>query len=276
MKKHKKTVMLSVLVFITVSILVLSGCSASEAPAQTDADRETLYQVSLLQGLMLGDYEGSVSVAELKAMGDTGIGTFNALNGELIMTDGIVYRAAENGEIEVVPDDETIPFANVTFFDNDTEQELTDVSDFDALRGVLNKAVEQFGENRFYMIRIDGTFKEMHVRSEKKQSVPYQPLAKVLETDQTFFDYENIDGTVVGLYCPAFMDRLNAAGWHLHFVSADKKKGGHVLELSVGTATLSWDHTPGFSMLLPDNASFAAFDLTADQSEDIKKVETGE
>ena len=82
-----------------------------EPAADTQANRETIYQVSLLQGLTLGDYNGSVSVADLKANGDTGIGTFDGLNGELIMSDGVVYRGLSDGSVEVVADDETIPFA---------------------------------------------------------------------------------------------------------------------------------------------------------------------
>lgn len=64
--------------------------------------------------------------------------------------------------------------------------------------------MSELGENKFYFIRIDGTFNEMNVRSEYAQEKPYKPLAEVLETDQTFFDYENIEGTVVGLYCPPY------------------------------------------------------------------------
>ena len=76
-------------------------------------NNEVINQVSLLQGLTFGDYTGSVTVAELKKMGDIGIGTFDKLNGELIMLDGVVYRAAGDGSVEVVNDEETIPFADL-------------------------------------------------------------------------------------------------------------------------------------------------------------------
>jgi D-alanyl-D-alanine dipeptidase len=69
------------------------------------------------------------------------------------------------------------------------------------------------------------------------------------------------------------MSDLNATGWHLHFVSSDKTKGGHVLGLNVDEAELGMDITEGFEMALPDNEMFADFDLTIDQSEDIEKVE---
>ena len=239
-------------------------------------NNEVINQVSLLQGLTFGDYTGSVTVAELKKMGDIGIGTFDKLNGELIMLDGVVYRAAGDGSVEVVNDEETIPFADVTYFDNDEEQKADAVESIDALKELLNKKVEELGENRFYMVRIDGVFPEMHVRSELAQEKPYQPLAKVLETDQTFYDFEDVKGTVVGLYCPAYMNMLNAVGWHFHFISDDRQAGGHVVDLRGDKATIRWDYTQEFSMKLPDSEAFKDYDLTVDQSEDIKKVETGD
>ena len=98
-------------------------------------------------------------------------------------------------------------------------------------------------------------------------------LAKVLERDQTFFDYENIEGTVVGLYCPPYMSYLNAVGWHMHFISKDKSCGGHVLGLSIADAILTWEDINSFELKLPQNESFDSFDLTVDQSKEIEKIE---
>ena len=258
-----------------------SGMSA-EANAASDvigkedaANRETLFQVSLLQGLTFGDYYGSITAEELKQKGDIGLGTFDALDGEMIVLDGVIYKAKSDGTVEVVSDDETIPFSNVTFFDADETIGLENVADIDTLKSLLDEAVAENGGNRFCVIRIDGTFSEMNVRSEYEQTEPYKPLATVLETDQTFFDYSDIEGTVVGLYCPPYMDRLNATGWHLHFVSKDKTVGGHVLGLSVDSAELQLDYTDGFEMQLPSDDMFMGFDLTVDQSENIQRVETG-
>lgn len=266
----KKAICISLIVLL---VTMFAGCENSDNDA-ANQDRDVLYQVSLLQGLTFGDYHGSITVEELKKHGDTGIGTFNKLNGELIMVDGEVYRAAGDGSIEVVSDDETIPFSNVTFMDADETKELKGVSDYDSLCKELNKLVEQRGKNRFYVIRIDGTFAKANVRSVNAQKEPYEPLVDVLEHDQTFFNYENLEGTIVGIYCPPYMSDLNAVGWHLHFISDDRDKGGHVLGLQITDAVLTWDDTPGFKMQVPQNEMFDEFDLTIDQAEDIKKVET--
>jgi acetolactate decarboxylase len=239
-----------------------------------DADRETIFQVSLLQGLTLGDYYGSVTVKELKQHGDIGIGTFEGVNGELIMVDGVVYRALSDGSVETATDDETIPFSNVTFFDADEKQDISGVSNIAELKGILDEKVEKLGKNRFYMVRIDGSFNNVHARSELKQQEPYKPLAEALKTDQREFKWDKTDGTVVALYCPEYMNDLNAVGWHMHFISADKTKGGHLLDIDIDTAELKTDCTLGFNMLLPNTKMFPGLDLTVDQSDDIKKVET--
>ena len=271
-KIRRLDILLALLVFLTVC----SFAGIVSASDGSSAQREVINQVSLLQGLTFGDYNGSVPVGQLKELGDTGIGTFDALNGELIRLKGIVYRAAHDGTIEAVADDETVPFSNVTFFDTDEVVKLNGIDGINVLKSELDRKVSELGVNRFYMIMAEGTFSTIQVRSEFPQTKPYQPLAKVLETDQTFFDYENIKGTVVGLYCPEYMSDLNAVGWHFHFISDDRMAGGHVLNLSAGELNVSIDRTDSFSMVLPDNEMFNSFDLTIDQSEDIKKVETGE
>ena len=247
--------------------------SKSNKRESADQRRDVLYQVSLLQSMSNGDYRGSVTVKELKRHGDVGIGTFDGLNGELIMLDGEVYRAAGDGNVEVVSEDETSPFSVVTYMDADVSEKLEEIPDYDSLEKKLELLIREKGKNRFYMIRIDGMFRQMNVRSVPKQAEPYKRLVEVLEQQQTFFDYENIEGTVVGIYCPPYMSYLNAVGWHMHFISKDKTNGGHVLGVSISDAVLTWDDTDSFELRLPQNEEFDRFDLTVDQSKDIEKVE---
>lgn len=276
-KKYRKNNRAFPLLLALSLLLIVCGSISSENTSDSSSDgRDVINQVSLLQGLTFGDYNGSVPVSQLKELGDIGIGTFDKLNGELIMLDGKVYRAAYDGSIEIVAEEETVPFANVTFFDADEVVKISGIDSVNTLKAELDSMVSKTGDNRFYMIKAEGTFTEMQVRSELPQSKPYKPLAEVLETDQTFFNYENIQGTVVGLYCPAYMNDLNAVGWHFHFISEDRQAGGHVLNLSTEEIEVSADRSDYFAMVLPDNEMFNNFDLTIDQSEDIKKVETGE
>ncbi len=238
-------------------------------------DRECVYQVALLQSLAQGHFDGMVTVGELKKHGDTGIGTFDGLNGEMIVLDGVVYRAAGDGSIEIPPDSETIPFSNVTFFEPDITLTLEDVADMAQLRERLNAAVNENGSNLFYVVRITGTFSFIKVRSEDKQEKPYGNLDVVLAADQYEYDYENIAGTMVGLYCPSFMGGLNSVGWHFHFITEDLTRGGHVLQVSIGSAEASLDTTPGFALALPEtDADFHSMDLSIDMDEAINRAET--
>ncbi len=236
------------------------------------ADRETINQIALLQSLTLGHFDGSISAKNLKKLGDTGIGTFDGLDGEMIFLDGVIYRANQNCKINVVDDAITIPFSNVTFFEKDFSLKLENVSRKTALESKLSALVKEHGENNFYMIKLTGTFDEILVRSEKGSKKPYPTLVKALET-QKEISQKNIRGTIVGLYCPAFMSSLNTVGWHFHFVSADKTFGGHVLEMKIKSGEAEFDKTDKFSMILPKDADFQKLDLGKDLSADIKKAE---
>ena len=244
-----------------------------EEPEKFDIDRECLYQVSLLQDLTQGDYYGSITVGALKERGNIGLGTFNKLNGELIMLDGKVFRADGDGKVEEVSDDETVPFASITFFDEDDKSEITDVENLNDVIEKLDENYTKEAGNYFQVIKITGTFEKMNVRSELAQEEPYKPLAEVMETDQRFFDYENISGTVVGVYCPVYMDKLNSSGWHFHFISEDESKGGHVVDFKLKNGEVLWDKTMGLDIDLPEVDSFEKYDFSTDQSEDVKKVE---
>lgn len=243
--------------------------TATAAPAQ---DKETVYQVALLQSLAMGYFDGSISVKDLKTHGDTGIGTFEGLNGEMIVLDGVVYRANQACKINVMGDKETVPFSNVTFFEKDFSVKLADVPSKAALEKNLNELVGKNGRNSFYMVKIPADFNEILVRSESGQEEPYPTLVEALKT-QNEISPQNISGTIVGLYCPDFMSSLNSTGWHFHFISSDKKIGGHVLELDLKRGEAQFDKTDKFSMGLPTKKNFSALNFNTDLKEDIRKAE---
>ena len=278
--KHKKSTVRQKTAILLTSAMLLSLSACSGQPAQQaetvtpSQDRETVYQVALLQSLTQGYYDGIIPVSELKKHGDIGIGTFEGVNGEMIVLEGTVYQALGDGIVQVAADNETVPFSNVTFFDKDIAVDMSGIDNMSAFKSELDKAVNDNGKNMFYVVKVNGTFDKMLVRSELKQEKPYKSLDKALETDQREFTYENISGTVVGLYCPDYMSGLNAAGWHFHFISDDRTKGGHMLELSFKEAKAELDITPSFDMKLSDNADFQSMELAKNVDEAIKKVET--
>ncbi len=250
---------------------LLFNTAAVDAAAPKN-DRETIYQVALLQSLTMGYFDGSITVKDLKTFGDTGIGTFDGLDGEMIVLDGVVYRANQQCKINVVADKVTVPFSNVTFFDKDFSVNLSNVDDKAALEKILDAQVDKHGRNSFYMVKISGDFNSIHVRSESGASKPYPTLVEALKT-QNEVTRENIRGTIVGLYCPEFMSSLNTPGWHFHFVSDDKKFGGHVLGANINHAEAQFDKTETFRMNLPKMNNFNDLNFNKDLSEEIRIAE---
>ncbi len=247
----------------------------STANAAEPVERETNNQVALLQSLTLGHFDGSITVEELKTLGDIGLGTFDGLDGEMIVLDGVVYRAGADLKINVVEDKVTVPFANVTFFEKDFSVKLKNISNKDLLEEKLNSLVDKYGANSFYFVKIDGMFSEILIRSEKAQEKPYKTLVQALEVDQKEKTLYNTYGTIVGLYCPPYMSGLNTPGWHFHFISVDKTLGGHVLQLKIKSGEVQFDKTDNFAMRLPKKKSFQKLDLAQDLSADIQVSEQG-
>ncbi len=252
---------------------VLAGMMMCCTGYAASADRECLSQVNLLQSLAQGYLGGSFTVKDLRALGDTGIGTFKGVNGEMIVLDGTVYQALGSGKVVVADDAEIVPFSNVTFFEKDISLNLSDVADKAALENILTQTVRENGENSFYMVKLHACFSHILFRSEYGSSEPFPTLVEALKGKQTEFIEKDITGTIVGLYCPPYMGGLNSTGWHFHFLSDDKKKGGHVLEVSVKDGEAQLDKTNKFSMILQDDAVFQKMNLARDMSEDIRSAE---
>ena len=231
-----------------------------------------LYQVSLLQALALGEYDGFITICELKNKGNIGIGTFDGLDGEMIMLDGVVYKASADGSVTVMEDDAKTPFANVTFASDDLSKNVT-ARTMKELSDELDRTVASEGINYVHFVRLNGIFDSIRVRSVPKQKRPYRKLVDALSSEQVEWTLKDVRGTVVGLFCPSYMSAVNNHGWHLHFISDDRKKGGHVLDLSVTEGECVFTKVDSLKIVLPDNGSFHSLDLSRDQERDIKKIE---
>lgn len=235
--------------------------------------KHTLYQAALLQSLVLGHYEGFIPVKDLMGHGDYGIGTFDSLDGELVMVDGQVYQVNGKGEVKKPEGTVKVPFADVFFFEPDRTLPLEHIGSLAKLRGEADDFINRWGKNYFYGIRIHGTFEKMYTRSEKAQQKPYRRLDEAMKTDQVEFHFEHTTGTLIGLYCPAFMASLNMPGWHFHYLSDDRSRGGHVMDLSLEKGTAEFCLLSDFSLALPKSSSFGKIDFTTDLAGAVKTVE---
>lgn len=201
-----------------------------------------LYQVSTVNAMLAGNFDGARTFAELKKQGDFGIGIIHALDGEMIALDGRFYQLNVDGEAKPVPDQMKTPFAVVTFFDAD---ESLSVEDGPFSFSSLQKSIDALRTNKriFYAIRIDGEFEFVRTRSFMAQEKPYPKLLKVLRGKQPFQRFENVKGTIVGFWFPKYMGGIRVFGYHFHFITEDRTRGGHVLDFKLVKGKIEIDRT---------------------------------
>ena len=244
----------------------LAGITVTANPA--DKSRDILYQVSTINALQAGYFKGFVTCGELMKHGDVGLGTFNALEGEMIVLDRTVYQARVDGTVQAVAPTTRTPFANVTFFDPDKTFALRD-STLDQLQKELDRHI--IHRNLFYAIRIEGIFSAVKVRSVPRQSQPYPKLVEAVKK-QVIFNLQDIQGTIIGFWCPEFVPTLNVPGFHFHFLSADRQRGGHVLDCRLIEGQVCLDLTPVFTLQLPEKG-FGRLELSGSHTRELKAVE---
>ena len=233
-------------------------------------DRDTLTQYSTINALLDKVYEGEMTIEEVKQHGNFGLGTFNSLNGEMVIYNRHVYRISADGVAREPGDDEKIPFTLVTYFETDLKEYISAGISLDSLEKKLDSIIPT--KNIFYAIKISGEFERVKTRSVPKQNKPYKSLAEITKTQPTF-EFKNVKGTVIGFRCPQYFEGINVPGYHFHFLTENRKAGGHILELITGKDTLDLDKTSNYSLLLPENEEFYNLDLTPDKGEILEQVE---
>lgn len=244
---------------------MMAGCAAPS--------RNALYQTSTIDALLAGVYDGDLALRDLRRQGDFGIGTYDNLDGEMVLLDGEFHQVKADGRVYSPDLRGETPFAAVCAFRPEKVFSLPQDADMAAIAAVIDR--EAPNPNRFCAIRIDGYFKAMRTRSVPAQQRPFPPLKDIAAT-QPVFDMANIEGTVVGFRCPPFAAGVNVPGYHLHFLSKDRSRGGHVLAFELVTGTAQVDDLGRFILQLPATGDFAAVDLAKNRQQDLKGVEKEE
>jgi len=268
MSMSTRTVVIVVLVALVAGLGL--GYTASYVSTSISA-QQGITQVSTIDALLAGAYDGVVPCGELKHYGDTGLGTLDALDGEMVMVDGVVYQVRTDGRAYVVNDTTTTPFAVVTFFEPDTSETISGMN-YTQLKEHVDGQIPT--DNIFYAIKLEGSFDYVKTRSVPRQQKPYPPLVDVIE-NQTTFELENVSGTVVGFRCPSYMKQINVPEYHLHFLTENRTAGGHVLEMRIKECRLSIDYIYDLHMLLPHRGVFYSTDLSTSREGELSAVERG-
>lgn len=242
-------------------------------PKQAKSPRvqdDALVQFSLISALAAGDYADGAPLRNVLAAGDFGVGTFDNLDGELILLDGQMFQALADGTTRPANRDGNTPFAAVTFFHEDGRLEKLSAATLADLEAELNDKLPR--RNVPYAVRVDGRFPQLTLRSVPAQQRPFQPLVEVVK-HQTTQQLHDLRGTLIGLRCPAWVGTLNVAGYHWHFLSDDRQIGGHVLACELRDGLVRYDECDSLVIHLGNSREFDAFQVDQVDDQDIHRIE---
>lgn len=242
------------------------------APAAASPDAARITQVSLINALMVGRYDGVITLGELLQSGNFGLGTCDHLDGEMVILDNEAFKIQSTGEVIKLPPTETTPWAMITPFEGQARQELGPMSSLEELDARLDGLLAD--PDIFFAIRLDAEFDALTVRSVARQNPPYRPLDEVAKS-QKVWNYERVRGTLVGIRSPKWSTGLAVPGYHWHFISDDRKRGGHVLDCKFAAGKLAYDRCETWTIRLDPKLTMDGHDLSQDRSKALKEVESG-
>ena len=234
-----------------------------------EIDRHRAYQISTSAALVQGAYDGAVSSETLLAHGDFGLGTFEHLDGEMVVLDGDIYQVRGDGSVQRRQDNFCIPFAVVSRFQPDESFDVGAVDGLEALAQACDPHRES--DNLFYALRADGFFARMHTRAVKPAGAG-TALAAAAQT-QPEFHFTDIEGTLVCLWSPRYSSSFSIPGYHFHFLSKDRTRGGHVLNCTARALHIGIQTLYDYEVQLPESGTFLHENLAIDTTEVLEKAE---
>ena len=232
--------LITVFCVVIIYLVLLSGLEMNVA-----GPSESVFQVAAFEPFAQGDYDGTTTYAELTKHGDFGLGTLNGLDGEMIAIDGVFYQIPIDGEPRKIGSAEETPFAIVTFFEADQTLHVDGTMNYSELQDFIDQNISP--ETALYAIKIHGVYDYAEARSLPKQTEPYPELTEAIE-HQVIFSLHNVTGTAAGFRLPSYMDEINIAGYHMHFISDDETSGGHLSDCIVRDATIEIDYTYDYEL----------------------------
>lgn len=234
--------------------------------------RHEIFQTSLMSALLDGVYEGEMTVRDLLGHGSFGIGTFNGLDGEMVIVDGTCYQLRADGGASKVDLNSYTPYAVVTNFVPHLESELPP--------GVVRAEASAFidrltaSENYMYALRIDGDFEWIRMRTVVKQQKPYRPMVEATDED-AIVELHNVSGVVVGFRTPLYEQGIGVPGCHAHFITDDRTEGGHVLDFKLRTGSAALCLGTDLRLQLPLTDAFRDANLAPeDLARQLQKTES--
>ncbi|SHH20427.1 acetolactate decarboxylase [Chryseobacterium oranimense] len=232
-----------------------------------------LYQHGIADAFIGGLYKGTLSLRNLKLKGDFGLGAPDMLDGELTILDGQVYQTKATGQT-VTPDDQfKSSLAFVTFFQPDHIFTLKNKVNYQKALQEISEVLP--GTNTMFAIKITRKFTHMKTRAfPPVEKEPFPILTSIADRQKTF-DFSNTEGTLVGFYLPEYLNGINIKGFHFHFISSDKKNGGHVLDFEGENLKTEIAPLESFRLETPKDKDFRNFQFETKNNESLELLEQG-
>lgn len=230
-----------------------------------------LYQVGTINSLLAGVYEGDVSFADLANYGDFGLGTFDAVNGEMIAVDDSYYRIDAIGSAHPVTPEMKSPFAVVAHYREKYQYDVGSCVDIAVLHEFIHAKFES--DNIIYALCLTGRFNTLQLRSEHPQPKGHRPLSETIAKVQNTYDLQDTGGTVVGFWFPEYMKTINVPGFHFHFIDEQRCKGGHLFDADIESGVLGIMPIFDFGMHLIHTPLFEQANMAGDFGSATQAVE---
>lgn len=232
--------------------------------------RHQIFQTGLVAALAQGVYDGELTLAELLGHGSFGIGTFNGIDGEMVVLDGVCYRMRADGSISVPELTERTPYAVVTNFMPSMRHEI----DAEHSRADFSRVLDSLvpSSNYMYALRVTGHFAWASARNVVKQERPYRPMIETTQGEDVV-RHEDFRGTIAGFRTPLYESGISVAGCHAHVIDEGRTWGGHLVDFVLTRAVAELCLGTDLRLRLPLDEEFGQADLSEDLTEEIRRME---
>ncbi|MFC4218946.1 acetolactate decarboxylase [Flagellimonas marina] len=220
---------------------------------------DKLFHYNSVEAFISGKlYDGNYTYKALLEHGDFGLAAAHKIDGEVTILDGKIYQTKANGKTSELKLKDRTPLA----FVSDLSVDLTWTID----KTFTKETLEKHLKNRLkktdyiYAIKISGTFNTLKTRTYRPVlSQSYPEFSEVVKNQQ-LFKIHNVIGSIVGFFVPPSLKGVNVPGFHFHFLSEDKKHGGHVLDLEIDKALVEVGELKGYVVHFSEHQNFQTMD----------------
>lgn len=234
---------------LVATVTLGSGAASAEQTPGSSGTDSHLVQVGTYGYLTQPDFTGIMSIEDVVRGQTMGLGTFENLDGELIMLGGVVYQVRPDGTPRVADLSTRTPFLQAIRFRPQRSVPVPPGTACADLPRLITQAAEK--ENGLIAVRARGTFSDLTTRSVSTDTPPFQPLSQTI-AEQTIFELGQRRAVLVGFWQGRDALGIGQDGLHLHALTADKRAGGHVLSCTAGAdVQLSVQSVTGATVLTP-------------------------